>query len=164
MKTLILVRHAKSSWGDLTLPDFERPLNERGKHDAPLMAKRLLEKGIEIDALISSPAKRAKRTAQAFAEVLGKDQDKIIFRDELYMAGVDSFYNVISQLDESMKQVAIFSHNPGITVFANMLQVAEIDEMPTCSIFAITTSAENWSGFKKAKKEFWFFDFPKNTG
>jgi len=163
MKTLILVRHAKSSWGDLTLPDFERPLNERGKHDAPLMAKRLLEKGIEIDALVSSPAKRAKRTAQAFAEVLGKDQDKIIFRDELYMAGVDSFYNVISQLDESMKQVAIFSHNPGITVFANMLQVAEIDEMPTCSIFAITTSAENWSDFRKAKKKFLFFDFPKNT-
>jgi phosphohistidine phosphatase len=163
MKTLILVRHAKSSWEDFAVPDFERPLNERGKHDAPMMAKRLLDKGIEIDALVSSPAKRSKRTAQAFAEVLGKDQDKIIFREELYMAGVDAFYNVICQLDESINKVAIFSHNPGITVFANMLQVAEIDEMPTCSIFAITSTAENWSGFRNAKKKFWFFDYPKNT-
>jgi phosphohistidine phosphatase len=163
MKTVILVRHAKSSWGDFTLPDFERPLNERGKHDAPMMAKRLLEKGVKIDALVSSPAKRAKRTAQAFAEVLGINKDQIIFREELYMAGVEEFYKVIDQFDESIKNVAIFSHNPGITVFANMLQVAVIDEMPTCSIFAVTTSAEKWSDFRKAKKECWFFDFPKNT-
>jgi phosphohistidine phosphatase len=163
MKTLILVRHAKSSWGDFTLPDFDRPLNERGKHDAPMMAKRLLEKGVKIDALVSSPAKRAKRTAQAFADVLGINKDQIIFREKLYLAGVEEFFNVIDQLDESIKNAAIFSHNPGITVFANMLQVAVIDEMPTCSIFAITTSAEKWSDFRKAKKEFWFFDFPKNT-
>lgn len=162
MKTLILVRHAKSSWGDFTLPDFDRPLNERGKHDAPMMAKRLLEKGVKIDALVSSPAKRAKRTAQAFADVLGINKDQIIFREKLYLAGVEEFFNVIDQLDESIKNAAIFSHNPGITVFANMLQVAVIDEMPTCSIFAITTSAEKWSDFRKAKKEFWFFDFPKN--
>lgn len=162
MKTLILVRHAKSSWGDFTLPDFDRPLNERGKHDAPMMAKRLLEKGVKIDALVSSPAKRAKRTAQAFADVLGINKDQIIFREKLYLAGVEEFFNVIDQLDESIKNAAVFSHNPGITVFANMLQVAVIDEMPTCSIFAITTSAEKWSDFRKAKKEFWFFDFPKN--
>jgi len=162
MKTLILVRHAKSSWGDFTLPDFDRPLNERGKHDAPMMAKRLLEKGVKIDALVSSPAKRAKRTAQAFADVLGINKDQIIFREKLYLAGVEEFFNVIDQLDESIKNAAIFSHNPGITVFANMLQVAVIDEMPTCSIFAITTSVEKWSDFRKAKKEFWFFDFPKN--
>lgn len=163
MKTLILVRHAKSSWGDFTLPDFERPLNERGKHDAPMMAKRLQDKGVKIDALVSSPAKRAKRTAQAFAEVLEINKDQIIFREELYMAGVEEFYKVIEQLDESIKNVAIFSHNPGITVFANMLQVAEIDEMPTCSLFAITTSSEKWSKFRQSKKEFWFFDFPKNA-
>ena len=163
MKTLILVRHAKSSWGDFTLPDFDRPLNERGKHDAPMMAKRLLEKGVKIDALVSSPAKRAKRTAQAFADVLGKNKDQIIFFEKLYMAGGEDFFNVIDQLDESIKNAAIFSHNPGITVFANMLQVAVIDEMPTCSIFAITTSAEKWSDFRKAKKELWFFDFPKNN-
>ncbi len=162
MKTLILVRHAKSSWGDFTLSDFERPLNERGKHDAPMMAKRLLDKGVKIDALVSSPAKRAKRTAQAFAEVLGINKDQIIFREELYMAGVEEFYKVIDQLDESIKNVAIFSHNPGITVFVNMLQVAGIDEMPTCSLFAITTSMEKWSKFRQSKREFWFFDFPKN--
>jgi phosphohistidine phosphatase len=162
MKTVFLIRHAKSSWGDFTLPDFERPLNERGKHDAPMMAKRLLDKGIRVDALVSSPAKRAKKTAQAFAEILGKDKSNILYREELYMAGVDAFYTVISQLDDSINKAAIFSHNPGITAFANMLQVAEIDEMPTCSIFAITTSAEKWSDFRKAKKEFWFFDFPKN--
>ena len=69
MKTLILVRHAKSDWGNPSLSDFDRPLNERGKRDAPVMAKRLLDKKIKIDQIIASPAKRAARTAKYFAEV-----------------------------------------------------------------------------------------------
>jgi len=161
MKTLLLVRHAKSSWGDFSLPDFERPLNERGKHDAPMMAKRILNKGIALDLLVSSPAKRAKKTAQAFAEVLGIDKDSIRYEEDLYMAGVEQFFSVISRLDDSFNHIAIFSHNPGITSFANVLQVANIDEMPTCSILAIKIKTKSWSDFRKAGKELWFFDYPK---
>jgi phosphohistidine phosphatase len=163
MKSLLLVRHAKSSWGDFSLPDFDRPLNERGKHDAPMMARRLLKKGVKLDLLVSSPAKRAKRTAQVFANEFQKEIDSILLKDELYLAGSEQFYAVISQLDDSVDYVAVFSHNPGITTFANSLNVASIDDMPTCSVFAVTITAENWSAFRKAKKEFWFFDFPKNV-
>jgi phosphohistidine phosphatase len=128
-----------------------------------MMARRLFKKGVKLDLLVSSPAKRAKRTAQSFAEEFQKDKDNILIKDELYMAGSDQFYKVISQLDDSVDHVAIFSHNPGITTFANALQVAGIDDMPTCSVFAITISTDSWSAFRKAKKEFWFFDFPKNV-
>lgn len=160
---MLLVRHAKSSWDDFSLPDFDRPLNERGKRDAPMMAKRLLNKGVNLDLLVSSPAKRAKRTAQAFAEILGKEKEKILYDEELYMASAEQFFAVISRLDNSFNNVAIFSHNPGITSFANSLQVASIDEMPTCSILAISSPAQSWLDFRESQKKFWFFDYPKNT-
>jgi phosphohistidine phosphatase len=163
MKTLLLIRHAKSSWGDLTLPDFDRPLNERGKHDAPMMAQRLLKKDVHLDLLVSSPARRAKKTAQLFAEVLGLAKESILYREELYLADAEQFYAVIRGIEDTFNTIAIFSHNPGITDFANRLQVASIDEMPTCSIFALTSTVHSWTEFRKAKKEFWFFDFPKNS-
>lgn len=86
-KTLILVRHAKSDWGNPDLDDFDRPLNGRGKSDAPVMAHRLLDKKVKIDAFIASPAKRARKTAAIFAAAYKTDKDDIILRDELYGAG-----------------------------------------------------------------------------
>ncbi len=78
MKTLLLVRHAKSSWNDLTLSDFDRPLNDRGKDDAPQMAKRIKDKKIKIDLFISSPAKRAKKTANIFMEIFDENKKKYL--------------------------------------------------------------------------------------
>ena len=78
MKTLFLIRHAKSSWDDIGLPDFERPLNERGKYDAPQMAKRIKDKKIEIDAFVSSPAKRARKTAEIFMDVYDENKKKLV--------------------------------------------------------------------------------------
>ena len=161
-KTVILVRHAKSSWANFSLPDFERPLNERGKHDAPMMAKRLLQRGVRIDAFITSPAKRAKRTAQAFADAYGRSGDEIIYHDELYLAEIPAFQSIISQVDDRFSQVAIFSHNGGITDYANTLSNARIDEMPTCGIFAVHADCEHWHEFQGAVKEFWFADYPKS--
>ncbi len=162
MKTLILVRHAKSSWDDPTLPDFDRPLNERGKKDAPKMAKRLANKKISIDAFISSPAKRAKKTAELFIKEFGRDENQIILFPSLYHADVKDFYEVISMVDDKFKSIAVFSHNPGITSFANTLvEKAQLDNMPTCSVFAVKADIKNWSDFKDAEKEFWFFDYPK---
>ncbi len=162
MKTLILVRHAKSSWGDLSQPDFDRPLNERGKHDAPMMAGRLKDMDVKPDALVSSPAKRARKTAQAFSDVLEIPKDRVIFREALYMASPETFHQEVSLLDDACNTIAIFSHNPGISEYANQLGVARIDEMPTCAMLAVTAPVSQWKDFRKARKEFWFFDYPKN--
>ena len=102
MKTVLLVRHAKSDWGDPSLSDFDRPLNGRGKSDAPVMAHRLLDKNIFIDAFISSPANRAKKTAGIFAKAYKRDKDEIIFRDELYGASENVFNDVIATADNKL--------------------------------------------------------------
>ena len=163
MKKLYLIRHAKSSWGDFTLPDFERPLNERGKTDAPEMAKRLLAKKIRIDAFISSPAKRAKKTAKLFCKEYDVKEENIILVDRLYNAVAETFFEVVGMIENKFDHAAIFSHNPGITDFVNRLcKDVQIDEMPTCSIFAIEIGIKNWKDFKEAEKKFLFFDYPKN--
>lgn len=160
MKKLFIIRHAKSDqsfFGN----DFERPLNERGKTDAPEMAKRLSEK-FKPDALVASPAARAKRTAELFAEPMKVPLKEIIFVSALYHARAEVFYEVIAGLPDELETVAIFSHNPGITHFVNSLNAgAQVDNMPTCGIFAVSADIKNWTGFSKAKKEFLFFDYPK---
>lgn len=143
------------------MDDFERPLNERGKRDAPAMAHRLLDKKIKIDAFISSPARRAKKTACIFAKEYKRDKDDIIFRAELYGAAENVFYDVINTAGNGFESIAIFSHNPGITDFANLLTTTRIDNIPTCGIFAIKADCNKWKGFNDAKKEFLFFDYPK---
>ena len=161
MKVLLLIRHAKSDWNDPLLKDFDRPLNDRGKRDAPEMARRLLDKKIKIDAFITSPAKRAKKTASIFAKEYKVDKDDIIFKEELYAASVASFYEVISRVSDKFDTIAVFSHNPGITDFANALTDARIDNIPTCGIFAVKIKAKHWKDFADADKEFLFADYPK---
>ena len=161
MKELILVRHAKSDWGDPGLDDFDRPLNERGKKDAPAMAQRLLDKKISIDLIVSSPAKRAAKTAKAFAEAYDIKKSDILFLPELYLASTSTFFQVVTELDPAAKTVALFSHNEGITDFANQLCRTRIDNIPTCAVFAVKLKADHWNQFRDAEKEFWFFDYPK---
>lgn len=163
MKTIFIIRHAKSDQCFLG-NDFERPLNERGRSDAPVMAKRLLNKNYKIDALVSSPAIRAKQTAEFFAEGLGSQKREITFISALYHAPAEVFFETIGGLPDSLQTVALFSHNPGITHFVNSLNSgARIDNMPTCGIFAVSADTDGWSGFNKAKKDFLFFDYPKNN-
>ena len=162
MKLLILVRHAKSSWADESLDDKDRPLNERGKKDAPVMAKRLRKKGIEIDLFLSSPAKRARRTARYFAEAYKRSKNDVVISDKLYDADPDNFFEVVQGLDDKIDSVAIFSHNPGITLFANMLTSVKVDNLPTCAVFAVQINSDKWSELRNASKDFLFFDYPKN--
>lgn len=162
MKTLLLIRHAKSSWDDVSLSDFERSLNDRGKTDAPKMATRLRKRNIKIDAFISSPAKRARKTAEYFMKEFGEKADDIILVSALYDAGTNNFSDTIKEIDDKYKSAAIFSHNPGITAFANQLvDKTSIDNMSTCSMFAVKADVEKWKDFSKAKKDFLFFDYPK---
>ena len=161
MKTLIIIRHAKAEQ-TFTLNDFERSLNERGKADAPVMAKRLHKK-TKIDAFVSSPAKRTKKTAEFFASAYNVDHKDIIYVSALYQASSRIFFEVVAELDDRFNSVAIFAHNPGITNFANeLVPEATLDNMPTCSVFAVQAEVDQWSAFGKAKRTFLFFDFPKD--
>jgi len=162
LKTLLLIRHAKSSWDDPALSDYERPLNDRGKKDAPAMADRLYERGIKIDAFVTSPARRARKTAEQFAKRYKKEKEDLLLKTELYMASDEAFNSVVEKLNDDIDCVAIFSHNPGITDFANSLtDDIRIDNIPTSGIFAVSIEAKKWNKFKEAKKKFLFFDYPK---
>jgi len=161
MKTLLLIRHAKSSWDTPSQKDFDRPLNDRGHHDAPAMAERLLDRGIEIDAFISSTANRALSTAKYFAKVYNVPMHDIIKVPELYEAPFDVFFEVIGKVNDEYNSIAIFGHNPGISAFANVLTKTRIDNMPTCGIFAVQAEIEKWKQFEKATRTFLFVDYPK---
>jgi phosphohistidine phosphatase len=162
MKTLLVIRHAKSSWDPAILNDFDRPLNERGKKDARAMARRLIQNKIPIDLFVASPAKRAKKTAVLFAQEFKKNEEDIFYIPGLYHAPAHVFIEVVKGLDNAYSHVAVFSHNPGITAFVNMLGTVQLDNMPTCAVFGISIDADEWQAFSIAKKEFLFFDFPKN--
>lgn len=161
MKTLYVVRHAKSSWGDLTQPDFDRPLNDRGQRNAPEMAQRLLSRGITIDAFVTSTAKRAMQTSLYFIAVFGRKPEELMLREDLYHAPSQVYFSVVAQQDDRYASLAIFGHNPGITAFVNELTSTSIDEMPTCAVFAVQADIKHWKDFPSAPKKFLFFDSPK---
>ncbi len=158
MYSLLIVRHAKSSW-DFGVEDFDRPLNNRGKSDAPEMAERLKKRGVNLDVMISSPAKRALSTATLFSKVF--DDLEIFTIPSLYEASAKTFEKVITEQDDRYKQISLFSHNPGITDFINSLTNVRVDDLPTCAVFAVKADITSWKEFAAAKKEFWFYDFPK---
>jgi phosphohistidine phosphatase len=161
MKTLLIIRHAKSSWDNVLATDFDRSLNERGKRDAPAMAQKLLRSGVQIDLFVSSPAKRARSTAELFVQAFGREKKDILFVPELYHAPVQTFKEVIISLEDRYSNVALFSHNPGITAFVNTLTSVRVDDMPTSGVFAVTSPVVHWIDFLGAGREFWFFDYPK---
>ena len=126
------------------------------------MAQRLLDKEIVIDAFVSSPAKRAKKTAELFCTTYKKNTEDIIFVSALYHATYETMFSVVEQLDNKYANVAIFSHNDGITEFANKLtENFVIDDMPTCSVCAVKIDADKWKDFTKSKKELLFFYSPE---
>ena len=162
MKTLYIIRHAKSSWKFPELSDAERPLNKRGKRDAPEMGKRLSEKGVFPDLMLSSPANRALTTCQVIADKLDYPKSEIETNEEIYHAGVDSLLKVVRAIDDTWNTVFLFGHNPGFTDFANELTHSDIYNIPTCGIFACTFDTGHWKevGFGKGEKI--FYDYPKN--
>lgn len=161
MKILLLIRHAKSSWNDTSLRDIDRTLNARGKQDASDMGKRLKHKKITIDLFVTSPAKRAKKTAILFMNELGAKEDELVLIDELYEAHIENYRNVIKSLPDKKNIIALFAHNPGITDFINSLDIAPLPDMPTCGVYAIAIDTKHWADFKNSKKDFLFFDYPK---
>jgi phosphohistidine phosphatase len=161
MKILILVRHAKSSHSFGVSSDFDRPLNDRGFRDAAEMGKKLFRKKTAIDQFVSSPAVRAKTTAELFVAEYDRKLKEILFIPSLYNAGSENFLQVVRGLDDAYDNVALFSHNPGITDFASSLTNTPVAHMPTCSVFAVTAPIKSWKDFPKADKNFLFFYTPE---
>jgi phosphohistidine phosphatase len=160
MKTLYLVRHAKSSWKDSSLDDIERPLNKRGKRDAPFMGELLKEKVVIPDVVISSPAKRASKTAQIITEQIGYSKKDIIYAEEIYEASSRELVDFIKKLEDKYNSVMIFGHNPGFTMLNNFLSKKYIDNIPTCGIVALEFNS-SWKEIEKNSAKMLFFDFPK---
>lgn len=161
MNTLYVIRHAKSSWSG-NEADFDRPLNERGERDAPEMAARIKAKHIVPDLIISSPAKRAKKTASIFADVLGYQKDDILYKEKIYEASIETIYKILREVDPSHRCVLIFGHNPTFTYFVNGLASVRIDNIPTCGMAAISIKGE-WKDIEEDAGELLWFDYPKNS-
>ncbi len=161
MKTLFLIRHAKSSWEAGAATDFDRTLNDRGRKEAPKMAAKLAADQPQIDCFISSPAVRALSTAAFFAAAYKRSFDSIIQVEKLYEPALASFYEVAAAIDDSQASAVIFSHNPGITEFVQSLSIVGIDHMPTCAIVGLTIDCDHWKGFQFAPKHLLFFRYPK---
>ena len=133
MTNILLIRHAKTEYPAPGMDDFDRTLTQSGKEEAARVSAKILARGVQLDLILSSPAKRAKMTAEIFAATL-KPEQGIIFLPELYHPHPSVFDEVIAKLDRSIKSVAIVSHNNGITDFANSLGLVRIDAMPTSSV------------------------------
>ena len=165
MKTLYVVRHAKSSWDDAGKDDFDRPLNERGKRDAPRMGKRLKEKDIIPHLMLSSPAKRAISTCKRICEVLKYPEEKIKTDRELYHANEEEILEVVRQTDDKYSSLMIFGHNPGLTDFVNAMMDDEahaIDNLPTCAVVSFKINTDSWRKIQMGEAKFVFFDYPKS--
>lgn len=163
MKTLIIVRHAKSSWDNLNLKDIARPLNDRGEKDAPRMAKRLKEREITPDLLLSSPAVRAMETCRHIAKVLGYSFEKIKMDKRLYHANEDTLLQIVRELNDRDDCVMLFGHNPGLTVFTNLLLNEDIDNIPTCGVVSAILNITTWSKVHYGSGQLDFYDYPKRN-
>lgn len=161
MKTLYIIRHAKSDRNDPSLSDFERPLNTRGEKNALFMGNRLAESEIYPDLILSSPAIRAKKTAETIAEKIGYPSNKILFEKRLYMADSDLIADVVKEIPDSADTVFIIGHNPGLTEFAESISGYAIGNIPTCGIFCVTLKKEDWKNVGNDAADYVSFEYPK---
>jgi len=146
MKNLLLMRHAKSSWGDSSLPDHQRPLNQRGKRDAPRMGKFLREQGVDLDAILCSTAVRARATAKGLLQEY-TFEGEISYYDDLYQADPETIVSVLNQLPGSVTTAMVIAHNPGLDDFLEIV-CDECGHMTTANVAYIKYSIERWSDLR----------------
>jgi phosphohistidine phosphatase len=161
MKNLVIIRHAKSSWDDPALADIDRPLNGRGKRDAPLMGGVLKSRGLRPDRIVSSPAKRARKTAKLLAHEVGYEPEAIDIRDSIYMEGVPALMALIQGLDDAWQRVYLIGHNPDLTDLVNKLAGENIENIPTCGMASIEFEVDSWAHIMAESGRLAFFDYPK---
>ena len=162
MKTIFFIRHAKSSWKDPSLADIDRPLNKRGKKAGPLMAGKLKEKISSLDLILTSPATRARITADYFAEKFKLSGGKFREDPKIYHGDVEEYIDCIRQIgDDGIQSVALFGHNPTLTFLANEFSDHDIENVPTAGILHIESDIKKWSDFDPSNSRLVGFYFPK---
>ncbi|MBL7179464.1 MAG: histidine phosphatase family protein [Desulfobacterales bacterium] len=162
MKTIIMVRHAKSSWKDPNLDDFDRPLNKRGEKNAAFMGNKLKEKQIMPDLILSSPAKRAKETAFKIAKEIGYPKKKIVFDENMYHSDERYLLELVQNQDNTHETLMLFGHNPDFNNFATMLlKQSPLSNIPTSGVCCIRFDVASWKKVREAEGEVVFFDYPK---
>ena len=161
MKKLFIIRHAKSSWKDLSLKDFDRPLNKRGKSNVPMMGKKLLEKGILPDLIISSPALRALTTAKKLAKDIGYDE-KILYNKDIYEADEETLHLMLINVDDINDTIFLIGHNPDLNCLAE--KYVDFDEnIPTLGIVEIEFHCDSWKKISSKNAFLISFDYPKRS-
>jgi phosphohistidine phosphatase len=161
MRSLILIRHAKSSWDNAALDDFDRPLNDRGRRDAPVMAQRFAHSVESPLQLVSSPALRAASTAAVFAEALNVAPAVIRYEPAIYEASVGTLMEIVRHLDDAQANAALFGHNPGLSDFCHALARCDFSEMPTCAVARIDFDIERWTDVAPKRGRLMAYSFPK---
>jgi len=162
LKKLILIRHAKSSWTQAGMSDFNRPLNQRGINDAPQMAGRIRSSKLTIDQIVSSPALRAITTAETFSEVLDIPFENILQNKAIYEADPETLMRIVSKFESSWNTVIMFGHNPGLSYLVGLL-TGELYDKVTCSISEIDLHIEDWAHCTAGIGSLTSYDFPKNS-
>jgi len=159
--TLLICRHAKSSWASPGLSDFDRPLNERGERDAPEMGRRLAGYGVQPDLIMTSPAARALATAFHYADQLGIPPDQVLKNPAQYAASVPELIGLIHMADPGVSTLMLVGHNPESTDLANELGGLNIDNIPTGGVVALAFSRCTWADLAAGSGILQFFDYPK---
>lgn len=161
MKRLLLCRHAKSSWKEATLSDFERPLNKRGRANAPEMGRRLRSQGVRPDLVLSSPARRALETAKLLAAEFDIPGKKILVKPELYDSYPAKLLQIIRGFADDCNCVLMVGHNPEITILANILGSLELENVPTGGIVALDFAVDTWAAVDEERGRLAFFEYPR---
>jgi phosphohistidine phosphatase len=161
MKTLVIIRHAKSSWENAGLSDHQRPLSKRGLKDAPIMGARLAECGPPVDRVISSSAVRALTTAEIITHEMGLPWDEIQIEDALYHASEEDMIDLINEQDDYLDGLMLFGHNPGMTYLVNDLSDLDLDNLPTCGVAVLQFDVSSWAEIGGEVATSAKFDFPK---
>ena len=160
MKELYLIRHAKSSWGNSELKDFDRPLNQRGLMSAPEMGRRMSVKNLIPDAIFSSTAVRALSTAELVRDQLGS-HIKIVKDPNVYHASVLLLLQIVNSISNDLNSVFLVGHNPSLTDFAEYLTNEQFGNLPTAAVVRIRFSIEDWAHVSGSTGILVLYDYPK---
>ncbi len=161
MKKLFIIRHAKSSWKDDSLEDFDRGLNKRGKKDIILISNWLKSNNYYPDIIFSSPAKRAQKTLKIILKTLNTDEKIVKFDKKIYNATVNDLLKIIAEIDEKQSNVFLIGHNPSLNGLSEYLTNSVIFNIPTSGIFCIKFDIKEWKDIKNSKGKIFFFEYPK---
>ena len=163
IKKVLFIRHAKSDWSFPELADFERPLNKRGKKDAPEMGRRLRNReDIRPQLIKVSTAERTKETMDLLKKEAGWENIETVEKDWMYLASANEYIKSIEKMHDEIDFVCFCGHNPTVTYVLNYFSGENIDDMPTCAIGLVEFDVESWKHISQNSGKLTYYDYPKS--